>query len=104
MPNRNYRKGYSFESRFSKKLIRDGKAVRSGRFYASKGICDVWWVDFKGNYNEAQLKFATGKPYISPKEMRRIKSYAKNMDGYILVWIVTKQKGQKLDMRMVFAN
>lgn len=104
MPNLNYRKGANFEDRFSRKLIRDGHAIRSGRFYASKGITDIWWVDFKGHYNEAQLKFSTNKPYISPKEMRRIQSYAKNTDGQILVWIVTQQKRHKPDMRRVIVN
>ncbi len=59
MPNKNKLKGTAFESRFIAKLLKDRNAVKAGRFYASKGVTDVWWVDDQGRHNEAQLKFST---------------------------------------------
>ena len=71
MPNLNYRKGTSFEARFIKNLIKNNDAVKGGRFFASKGITDVWWVDVKGVHNEAQLKFSSiATPRITPHELR----------------------------------
>jgi len=103
MPNKNYRKGSSFESRFVAKLIREGKAIKGGRFYASKGITDVWWVDQTGKHNEAQLKYSGIKdPYISPAEMDNLKSFAKEVGDKILIWIVKKQFRKAITMQRVF--
>ncbi len=102
MPNLNYRKGASFEARFISKLVRDGIAVKSGRFFASKGITDCWWVDHKGRHNEAQLKFSSKtKPYISPTELQKLQVFATDMDGKILVWLVKKQSHKPIDMRLI---
>ena len=74
MVNKNYRRGSSFESRFIANLLKNGDSVKGGRFFASKGITDVWWVDIEGVHNEAQLKFSSKKnPYISPKELEELK-------------------------------
>lgn len=103
MPNKNYRKGASFESRFVTNIVKRGGAVKGGRFFASKGVTDVWWVDEKGHHNEAQLKFSSkAKPYISPAEMRKIELFATEMDGKILVWIVKKQSRKQMTMERVF--
>jgi len=102
MVNLSYRKGASFESRFLKKLIRDEKAILGGRFYASKGFCDIWWVDQKGRHNQAQLKFSSIKePYISPDELDKLKLFASNMEGIILVWLVKKQSRKPFTMERV---
>ena len=102
MQNKNYRKGASFESRFISKLVKDGIAVKAGRFFASKGITDCWWVDNKGRHNEAQLKFSSmKKPYISPSELQKLKVFAMDMDGKILVWLVKKQSRKPIDMRLI---
>ena len=102
MPNLNYRKGAAFEARFIAKLIQDGHAVKAGRFFASKGITDCWWVDNRGRHNEAQLKFSSNKePYISPTELQKLKVFAMNMNGKILVWLVKKQAHKSIDMRLI---
>lgn len=103
MPNKNYRKGASFESRFISNLLKYGDAIKAGRFYASKGVTDVWWVDDKGHHNEAQLKFSSKKiPYISPSEMQKLELFATDMDGKILVWLVKKQSQKPIIMERVF--
>jgi len=102
MVNKNYRRGTSFESRFIANLIRNKDAVKAGRFYASKGITDVWWVDTKGIHNEAQLKFSSiKKPYITPHEMEDLKRFARQMTGYMKIWLVKKQARKKLEMERV---
>lgn len=99
MVNRNYRKGTSFEARFIANLIKDGAAVKAGRFYGSKGICDVWWVDKNGVHHEAQLKFSSKKkPYIPPAELLILKEFAKKMDGYMKVWLVKKQSRRTMEI------
>lgn len=103
MVNKNYRKGSSFESRFVAKLIKDDKAIKGGRFYASRGVTDVWWVDNNGNHNEAQLKFSSVKePYISPEELKKLQIFATDMNGKILVWLVKKQSRKPLTMERIF--
>jgi len=103
MPNNNKRIGTSFESRFIGNLLKNKEAVKAGRFYASVGVTDVWWVDYDGRHNEAQLKFSTKKqPYISPAEMQRLKIFATDMDGKILVWLVKKQSRKPMIMERVF--
>jgi len=103
MPNKNYRKGASFESRFIANLLKNGHAIKAGRFYASKGVTDVWWVDENGRHNEAQLKFSSKKtPYISPGEMQNLELFATDMNGKILVWLVKKQSRKPIIMERVF--
>jgi Holliday junction resolvase len=102
MVNKNYRKGSSFESRFIANLLRNEDAVKGGRFYASKGITDVWWVDVKGVHNEAQLKFSSiKKPYISPNEMEELKRFARQMKNYMKIWLIKKQSRKKIEMELV---
>ena len=102
MPKFNYRKGASFESRFIAKLLRDGKAIKGGRFYASKGVTDIWWVSPDGIHNEAQLKFSSKKkPYISPGEIQKLELFATDMNGKIKVWLVTKQARKPLEMDLI---
>lgn len=99
MPNKNYRKGTSFESRFIRNLVEKKKAVKAGRFYASKGITDVWWVTPNGKHHEAQLKFSKNKPYIHPKELDTLQSFADKLLGVIVIWLVTKQSRKPMMMR-----
>lgn len=102
MVNKNYRKGASFESRFIANLIKNGDAVKAGRFFASKGITDCWWVDIKGVHNEAQLKFSSiKKPYISPHEMEDLKRFARQMTGYMRIWLVKKQSRKPVLMELL---
>ena len=102
MPNKNKRIGTAFESRFIANIVKNG-AVKAGRFYSSKGITDVWWVDEKGHHNEAQLKFSSiTAPYISPAEIQKLKIFATEMDGKILVWLVKKQSHKPIIMERVF--
>jgi len=110
LPNLNYRKGAAFERRFLIDLL-DGKiawrstqlkAIKAQRFTASKGICDVWWLDEFGKHHEAQLKYATkAKPYISPGELDTLKGFAKEMDGKIVVWLVKKQFRKPIEMELL---
>ena len=102
MPNKNYRIGSSFEARFLVNLIKNEDAVKGGRFYASKGITDVWWVDIKGVHNEAQLKFSSKKkPYISPRELEDLKRFARKMKPYMKIWLVKKQTRKPIDMELL---
>ncbi len=101
MPNKNFRSGTAFEARFIANLIRNEDAVKGGRFFASKGITDVWWVDIKGVHNEAQLKFSKKKPYINPRELEDLKRFARRMKNYMKVWLVKKQSRKKLEMELL---
>ncbi len=102
MPNKNFRSGTAFEARFINSLLRNGDSVKGGRFFASKGITDVWWVDINGVHNEAQLKFSSIKePYISPNEMEDLKRFARQMKNYMKIWLVKKQSRKKLQMELV---
>ena len=78
--NKNYISGRSYEQRFVNQRLKRG-AVVSKRFYASRGITDVYWVDKEGTYSEAQLKYSskTTKPYISKQEEEDLRQYARNM-------------------------
>jgi len=101
--NHNKKRGIAFESRFIAKLIRDKIAVKAGRFYASLGITDVWWVDYDGRHNEAQLKFSSKqKPYIFPAELEKLKLFATDMNGKILVWLVKKQSRKPIQMERIY--
>jgi Holliday junction resolvase len=102
MVNKNFRSGTAYEARFLAGLLRNEDAVKGGRFYASKGITDVWWVDIKGVHNEAQLKFSSKKkPYISPHELEDLKRFARKMKGFMKVWLVKKQSRQKQEMELL---
>ena len=101
MPNKNFRSGTAFEARFIANLIRNGDAVKAGRFFASKGITDVWWVDIKGIHNEAQLKFSKKKPYIHPHEFENLMRFARKMKCYMKIWLVKKQSRKKLEMELL---
>lgn len=102
MASRNYRIGASFEARFLAKLIKDDKAVKGGRFYASRGITDIWWISHDGKHNEAQLKFSSIKePYISPDELEKLKMFAADMTGKIIVWLVKKQSRKPITMERI---
>ena len=90
MASRNYRIGASFERRFVNDLLKSGKAIIANRFYASKGVTDVYWVEPNGQYNEAQLKYSKDTPYISPKEKTRVIEYASKLHQ-IQVWIILKE-------------
>ena len=101
MPNKNFRTGTAFEARFINNLIKNGDAVKAGRFYASKGITDVWWVDIKGVHNEAQLKFSKKKPYIGNMELQSLKHFARKMRGFMKVWLIKKQSRRPLQMELL---
>jgi len=102
LPNKNFRSGTAFEARFINNLLKNKDAVKAGRFYASKGITDVWWVDINGVHNEAQLKFSSKqKPYIPPYELENLKRLARQMKGYMKIWLVKKQSRKKLEMELL---
>ena len=102
LPNKNYKAGAGFEARFIAKLLKQGIAVKAGRFYASKGVTDVWWVDKKGVHNEAQLKYsAIKKPYITPHEKQELIRFSIKMKGCMDVWLVKKQSRKTLDMELI---
>lgn len=102
MVNKNYRKGASFESRFIANLIKNGDAVKAGRFFASKGITDCWWVDIKGVHNEAQLKFSSiNNPYITPHELEDLQRFARRMKKYMKIWLVKKQSRKPIVMELL---
>ena len=98
LSNKNYASGAGFEHRFVKHLIDAGKAVKCGRFYASRGITDVWWVDQEGTHHEAQCKYSKNNPYIRPNELRKLKSFALLVSGIIKVWLVKKQSHKPVVM------
>ena len=99
--NKNYVSGRNFEYNFLKKLEESGKSVKSGRFYASQGPTDVWWVDKSAFHNEAQLKYSRKKPYISPHEMTSLRKFAESVSPFIKVWIVKKQYRKPIEMELV---
>ncbi len=101
MVNKNFRSGTAFEARFIKNLITNGDAVKAGRFFASKGITDVWWVDIKGIHNEAQLKFSKKKPYIREVELEGLNRFARKMRGYMKIWLVKKQSRKPVMMELL---
>ena len=102
MVNKNFRSGTAFEARFIANLIKNGDSVKGGRFFASKGITDVWWVDIEGVHNEAQLKFSSKtKPYISPHELEDLKRFARRMKKYMKVWLIKKQSRKPVVMELL---
>jgi len=102
MPNLNYRRGTSFESRFIANLLKNGDSVKGGRFFASKGITDVWWVDINGIHNEAQLKFSSKtNPRITPHELENLQRFARRMKKYMKIWLVKKQSRKPIVMELL---
>ena len=99
--NRNYISGSNFERRFLAKLKREGRAIKGERFYASKGITDLYWVDKFGSYHEAQLKYSKTKPYIHPKERKRLSEYAERFFPQVTVWLVMKSARKPESMEVV---
>lgn len=92
MSNKNYQKGASFEARFIAKLLKNGDAVKGGRFYGSRGVTDVWWVSQEGRHHEAQLKFSSiQKPYIPKEELWKLRAFANKFEKQITTWLVKKQ-------------
>lgn len=92
MPNLNYRKGATYERRFVNDLLKSGRAIKANRFFASRGVTDVYWVEQDGRYCEAQLKYTSSrdkKAYISPKERDTICEYAAKYHQ-ITVYIILK--------------
>lgn len=101
LPNKNYIAGRNYESRFLAQLLDKGIAVKGGRFYGSRGVTDVWWVDQKGIHHEAQLKYSKNKPYIAPHEMQKLREFSRKFDGTIKVWLVKKQSRKTVEMELV---
>ena len=107
MASKNYRAGAGFEYRFIKGLLDSGEAVRAERFYKSVGPfwrniegpeyapVDVWWIDKKGRYHEAQCKYSRLKAgCISQEEMLRLLEYSMVFEGKIIVHLASKKKGE----------
>jgi len=102
MVNKNYGIGASFESRFIAKLLKDGHAVKGGRFYASKGVTDVWWISHNGRHNEAQLKFSSIKePYMPKEELWELRVFANKFEKQITTWLVKKQARKPQTMEKI---
>lgn len=76
----NRRKGFGFERRRLLKAIRDGG--HGTRFYASKGIVDIIYVDRDGNSHLEQCKYSSvGNARISTDELRDLCRFAKRWQG-----------------------
>ena len=102
MPNKNYISGRNFESRFLANLLEKGNAVKGGRFHASKGITDVWWLDKNGIHHEAQLKFSSKRrPTIGDMELQELTKFAHEMNKYMKVWLVKKQGRKPIEMELI---
>lgn len=92
MANRNYRSGSGFERRRIQELLEKKIAIRGDRNYASKGICDLWYIDNKGKAHEEQLKYSRIRnPVISTEEFIRLIQYALEVEGKIKVSLVSKR-------------
>jgi len=56
----------------------------------------------KGKHNEAQLKFSSiKKPYISSTELEKLKLFATDINGKILVWLVKKQSRKHISVERI---
>jgi len=72
--------GSSYESRRLKEIKRNGGW--GFRAFGSKGIVDLVYIDGAGVGHMEQLKFSSkGKAYIPPRELERLKNFAKQWDG-----------------------
>lgn len=103
MPNKNYLIGTTYERRFCNDLKKSGRAIIANRFYASKGVTDVYWVEQDGRYCEAQLKYTSSrdqKAYISPKERETVCEYAKKYHQ-ITIWIVLKSFRKEVEWERI---
>lgn len=90
MPNSEYIQGRNYEYRVLYKLKEQKKSIDGGRFPASKGVCDIWWIDQDGKRNEAQCKHSSkGAARMSPAEMDSLIEYAQNHPD-INVWLYAK--------------
>lgn len=102
MVNKNKRIGTSFESRFIAKLLKDGIAVKAGRFYSSIGVTDVWWLSKEGRHHEAQLKFSSIKePYMPKEELWELRAFANKFEKQITTWLVKKQARKPQSMEKI---
>lgn len=102
MASKNYVKGRSFEYSFLNQLEKKGEAVKSGRFFASRGVTDVWWVDKQGRHNEAQLKYSKKRsPYISPHELVELKKFAEKFSPYFRTWLVKREAYKPIEMELM---
>jgi len=71
--------GRGFEYRWLENIKKTGKLVRGERFYASKGITDVWYYLTDLTYHEDQCKYTSNpvnKPYISTQEFLDLIQYS----------------------------
>lgn len=76
----NKTKGFSYERRRLKEVRSSGGY--GFRAFGSKGIVDLVYIDGAGVGHMEQLKFSSkGKAYISPKELERLRAFAKQWDG-----------------------
>ena len=92
MANKNYRSGSGFERRRIRELLDKKIAVRGDRNYASKGICDLWYITKDGKAHEEQLKYSRIRnPVISTEEFLRLIQYAMDREGQITISLVSKQ-------------
>lgn len=91
MASKNYRHGRARESNELRKILRQKSNIKGARYFGSKGICDVWWITWQGQFCEAQVKSTRikgKKPYISKAEYSRLKAYAERMKGIIKVYLI----------------
>lgn len=92
MPSRQYKMGRGFEYRRIKELLKSGEVVKAERFYASKGICDIYYVKKDGKYFEEQCKYTSNSrkvPYISTEEFLDLLQYALEHEGTINVCLTS---------------
>lgn len=79
--------GRDFEYRWLDKIGKSGKLVRGERFYASKGITDVWYYLTDKSYHEDQCKYTSKsnrKPFISEDEFLDLIQYAMDKPNIIV--------------------
>ena len=95
MPNKRYVQGRNFEYACLAKAKQKFNLIKGARYYASRGICDIWWVDKYGKFNEAQCKHSHKSTVpISNAERERLKAYADKMRGISTVYLAYKLKGK----------
>ena len=95
--NKNYRAGSGYEYRRLDRLKEDPCFVKGERFYASRGICDIWYVRKEGEkltYYEEQCKYSKTKATISTEEFIRLLNYAMDNEGKIKVALTSKVSRQ----------
>ncbi len=115
MGGKNYRSGAGFEYRYLQNKLKTG--LRGGRFFRSTGPfwrnieekeyapVDVYWIDNKKCYHEAQCKYSRSKiGCISEEEMLRLLEYAMQFDGKIIVHLASKKGGERTIHDWVIKN